>query len=422
MKLIITLLLTLSVFPLKSQWTPVNSEPGLHSYYTVQHMNMQDSTVIFYAGKNGGSSFSQGIFYSKDGGDNFKYYTNLTSAWGTIYYLKFLKNDTLLIVTSKGIIKQSPNKSDLPEFIVEFTPDSLYPNGYSALTMFWGDSGIVNSKFSYKTNDDGNTWKKMNDTPHKYYGGTKLVYRPSSGRMVTHSKYYINESTDYGRTWNLLYDFFKVTNDPIKNISDISFINDSIGYFSTRNSIYRSFDSGKNWHQNNYINFSLGDDVSSLKYFDTSTGYIIISNDNDIYKTNDGKTWTKEFIFDKNFGIHDKLYYFNDSMFFVSNGTSLYKRSKLNLGIEEPSNGSGRKPEITVYPNPATGLITISLPKNITEFSYELVDLQGRKMLAGKSESSGTIVSLAGLQSGLYVLNVRANDYTIQQKIIKTSE
>ncbi|HYG17151.1 MAG TPA: T9SS type A sorting domain-containing protein [Bacteroidia bacterium] len=419
MKLIIALLLTLSLFSLKSQWTPVNSEPGLHEYYTVQHMNMQDSAVLFYAGKNGGSNFSQGIFYSNDDGENFKYYADLTSAWGTIYYLRFLKGDTLLIVTSKGILKQSPNKSDLPEFIIEFAPDPLYPNGYSALTIFWGDSGIVNSKFSYKTYDSGNTWKKVNDTPHKYYGGTKLVYRPSSGRMITHSQYYINESTDYGRTWTLLYDFFKVTNDPIKNIFDISFINDSLGFFSTVKSIYRTTDGGKTWDQNNYINFSLGDDVSSLKYFDTSTGYIIVSRDNDIYKTNDGKTWAKEFTFNKEFSINDKFYYFNDSMFFVSNGTSLYKRSRLSLGAKKPSHEAGVKPQITVYPNPARDQIIISLPENIEAFYYDIFDLQGRMIITGKAESRETTISLQGLQPGLYVLNVRAGGFITQSKIIK---
>jgi len=415
MRLLVVISLTLTVCSLKSQWTPVNFEPGLFGPYFIRNMNM-DGSVIFCSGTSG---ISQGIFYSNDGGENFKYYADLTSAWGTIYYLRFLKGGTLLIVTSKGILKQSPNKSDLPEFIIEFATDSLYPNGYSALTIFWGDSGIVNSKFSYKTYDGGNTWQKMNDSPHKYYLGTRLEYIPSSGRMIVANGLHIYVSEDFGDTWEILYDFYKVTNNTNKLIRDISFINDSIGFFSANKDIYKTTDGGKNW-QPYSKNYEVSD-LLSIKFFDNLTAYSIGTDKEYIYKTTDGKNWIREFKMPSFSGYQEKMYYFNDSMFFVPNQSILYKSDRLSLGIKPPGNNS-LGIEINIYPNPATGYITINLPESITEFSYELFDLQGRLIFAGMEENNKTAVFLANLQPGLYVLNVRANGYAIQQKIIKTTE
>jgi hypothetical protein len=58
--------------------------------------------------------------------------------------------------------------------------------------------------------------------------------------------------------------------------------------------------------------------------------------------------------------------------------------------------------EMKVYPNPSKGFLNIELKG---EFTYEMIDLNGRMVLAGKG-SNASRVELGNLAEGLYRLQV----------------
>jgi hypothetical protein len=64
------------------------------------------------------------------------------------------------------------------------------------------------------------------------------------------------------------------------------------------------------------------------------------------------------------------------------------------------------KNELNVFPNPATVDFTIQLAG---EFQYQLVDLSGKTVLAGKG-SNLAVVSLTNFASGAYMLNVSSSE------------
>jgi hypothetical protein len=59
--------------------------------------------------------------------------------------------------------------------------------------------------------------------------------------------------------------------------------------------------------------------------------------------------------------------------------------------------------QITVYPNPSNGLVTISGLSNLTNYSVEVIDLQGRIVYAGANQD---LLNLEQLDNGIYTLRI----------------
>jgi hypothetical protein len=75
---------------------------------------------------------------------------------------------------------------------------------------------------------------------------------------------------------------------------------------------------------------------------------------------------------------------------------------------------------IKFYPNPATDIITVELPANITQASLQLFDLQGR-LIKQETIHHKSVLNVAGLHPGLYLYKVVAEnqDYNGKLLIIK---
>jgi hypothetical protein len=71
---------------------------------------------------------------------------------------------------------------------------------------------------------------------------------------------------------------------------------------------------------------------------------------------------------------------------------------------------------IQAYPNPVSDVLNIQLKNTFENVSYELVDINGRKLYAGQNES----INMAGYNAGVYVLNILQDGAQVgSQKIIK---
>ena len=85
------------------------------------------------------------------------------------------------------------------------------------------------------------------------------------------------------------------------------------------------------------------------------------------------------------------------------------------LSIDEFS-----KDSLSIYPNPTQTELSISTPKNLGNVAVTLVDINGRVVLGIRQELFNTItLNTSQLQSGIYILNIKGDNFNYNEKIIK---
>lgn len=89
-----------------------------------------------------------------------------------------------------------------------------------------------------------------------------------------------------------------------------------------------------------------------------------------------------------------------------------YAPCTLSTGIDEII-----EPELTLYPNPANGLLTIN--SKITKGVFILSDLTGKTLLQGKVNSEKFTLDLSNLSSGVYFITVADNERQVMGKVVK---
>jgi hypothetical protein len=108
------------------------------------------------------------------------------------------------------------------------------------------------------------------------------------------------------------------------------------------------------------------------------------------------------------------------NLYSVSNGVLLQ-------GVQQPfeifMNGgvSNTKLEFSVYPNPTSDWLSIDIQNfNNEDIQFELVDVNGRKIISANILTSNSILQLDSFASGFYFINVFENQKHIKTfKIIK---
>lgn len=86
------------------------------------------------------------------------------------------------------------------------------------------------------------------------------------------------------------------------------------------------------------------------------------------------------------------------------------------LGIETFS-----REDITVSPNPSSGLFTINIPNFIGKIDLQVVDVYGRIILKESDSitTGGKNIDLSNCLSGMYIIKINGSEFTYSQKIIK---
>lgn len=72
---------------------------------------------------------------------------------------------------------------------------------------------------------------------------------------------------------------------------------------------------------------------------------------------------------------------------------------------------------LTVYPNPTQGLVTITVEGD-TGFVYQVVDFMGRVVMSGQSLGQELTLDLSGQSKGIYLISVLSDSRHLTQKVI----
>jgi hypothetical protein len=73
---------------------------------------------------------------------------------------------------------------------------------------------------------------------------------------------------------------------------------------------------------------------------------------------------------------------------------------------------------ISVYPNPAANTLSINHQNLPTAQTVELYNLTGQLVLQQNLQQNNTTISVAGLQVGVYMLQIKAGNSLAQQKVV----
>ena len=104
-----------------------------------------------------------------------------------------------------------------------------------------------------------------------------------------------------------------------------------------------------------------------------------------------------------------------------ANGCSVSSQTTINvitIGMNEISN----KYDITIYPNPSSGIVNIDFNKLSGDFHISILDLNGKLFMEdqiyiviGSSQS----LDIKKYPTGSYILQIRGRDFIINRSIIK---
>jgi hypothetical protein len=61
---------------------------------------------------------------------------------------------------------------------------------------------------------------------------------------------------------------------------------------------------------------------------------------------------------------------------------------------------------VSVYPNPASDLITIKVNADYSGSPYTITDLPGKTLLTGRLTLENSVISISALSPGIYILKV----------------
>lgn len=91
-----------------------------------------------------------------------------------------------------------------------------------------------------------------------------------------------------------------------------------------------------------------------------------------------------------------------------------------SCSIASNVNSINESSQITLYPNPTSGLLLLSIENNnLSETStIEVVDIQGKKIMSQALKTYQQTIDLSNLDNGNYILSIYTNNGVIHKKII----
>lgn len=210
------------------------------------------------------------------------------------------------------------------------------------------------------------------------------------------------KTTDGGTTWATVDSYAGQTIAEIQVITpNRIFVRD------TRDASYLTEDGGATWTNLTSITFP-----KRYHFFDEMNGYGLNDNQN-IYKTEDGgTTWEVIIEGDNSLCGMDNLEWFVDRIVYAGGSFEVCILAVSDTLQVNPVQAPATK-QLSVYPNPANSIITISE----TVQSANIFDISGKKLGAYNTVKS---IDISGLEQGIYLMHLTTlNGTKVVKEVIK---
>lgn len=361
--------------------------------------------------------------------------------------------------TTDGGESWSQFDSGVNEFFFDLTFDGP-DNGYAV-----GDNGKI-----LKTSNAGESWSALNSGYTEALvsvdvNATNSIWAVGDNGFVLHS-------TDGGNSWVLAL--------TTENLNDIKFLNETIGYMAGDNGLLLYTQNGGNdWAQ---IAIPTTADLSSISITESNT-YLLAGwaggdeytfEGEQVYKTNDNENWEQFYIEDFLTGATAMQFLTNDIGYMITSNALLCDCCYVLIdktidggttwteSLNEETNAANchanagyadivfatgeigyallgsfllktpyetaavedfdKNHSFTIYPNPSING-SFNLNVNISEIdgiSIEILDINGRKLLAQNDLKKNNIISIPNISEGIYFLNLIENGKILtSRKLVK---
>lgn len=324
--------------------------------------------------------------------------------------------------------------------VVYTTPFIAYAVGYHYSS---------NTGFISKSLDGGNTWSTIT-FPALFI---KVSFPSLNIGYVNASNGSIYKTTDGGISWNPF-------STPLSSLSQIEFINDTIGFASGIDTIIKTIDGGLSWssyafQQQGFLRIDFASDSIGYALFSdfgksylyktidqgvnwyslgiaaTAPAYttaINFPNDNvgficgqfQMYKTTDGGiSWNAQTAkppgWPNFFDDLMDLYFLNQDTGFAVGFNQYYRTSSGGLNFSENLNS---KSTISLYPNPGQDQITLTLNFRINNSHVTIYDCFGKKVHSSILVNNEEKIDCGLFTPGIYFVTVNDGAKPYSKKLI----
>lgn len=326
--------------------------------------------------------------------------------------VEYINATTIIAVGDGGTIVKSTNGGMGWTSIYSGTSEMLHSvcvNGTDIYTC--GQNGVI-----LKSTDEGNSWSFISPGQGAHIFDIFFT-SPTVGYAVGNDAY-IHKTTNGGLTWTTLYDFDSGISANFQ-LRSIYFTDADHGFIVGKNLIenqgiiIRTTNGGTTWIPQIVYGVSYVD----IEFVNNNVGFIVNQNLNSyvsgISKTTDGGiSWTWLTVIPK---VQNDIAFSNSGVGYTCgfNG-SIFKSTNINLGLDDLENNQ----PLSVFPNPSSEKITITLDSSITSenLTVHICSTSGEELI---SQSNTGTIDISDFPSGIYFLTVQNETTSWTKKIIK---
>lgn len=368
--------------------------------------------IDFYNDQNGiAVGYDGTILFTNNSG---KSWDNLNLFSRDIASVCYLNENFISMAGRNGEFIRSTNGGDSWSISYPFS------NSSDNIIKFFSETvGYSLSEYGalLKTSDGGNTWFEISD-----YGMYKFFFIDSTKGWALTNPLEIDYSIilgtkDGGQTWSSLQfqDY----------VDDIFFLNENIGWLSSKNRLFKSVDGGLTW---NLVKENLGFYINQLLFTSEERGYFLTEDfferglTSVKYTVNGGESFSS--IADYTFlnymtRINNKLWISGEY------GHILEVNTDLLTSVEDKKEAVVRKYYLSQnYPNPfnLTTIIIYNIPysSKVKVEVYNILGQRVRKLVDQFQHKGNYEISFhaSELPSGVYIYRLKSANYSDSKKML----
>ena len=379
----------IAYFSANAQWSTVNYTYSME-VYDLHFINEQ---VGFAAG------YHQ-VYKTPDGGQNWILIADNVFINGPVGVWFFDENIGLIIGSDGGGYPQvsktinggnSWSTSTLPVSSMDF-------NDPNKIFFFDNNTGYIvcRSGYIYKTVNQGADWTQLTSGVTDDLGS---IYFPTAniGYVTLEYSHFFLKTINGGNSWTML------NTGQLSSVYDVYFTSADTGYFACSNSkILMTTNGGASWSA---FDFGTSDYFYTIEFTSKNVGYTAGSSGTIVATTNGGITWLPI-----PSGINKLLY----CMDFPSPLVGYIGTLDLPPAIIKTTNGGGiysignlnGNTYISLQPNPADDVVTVSSTRVMVGSEYYFIDQQGKVALSGKITGEKMHIDVRQLVTGVYIFRL----------------